>query len=181
MNKRYWSLVALVSIFLLPFLVAWYLYLGGWRPEIQSRGVLYAETRPMPPSLRLLDDKGQELSFGSTRQWTLLQGLDSPCLDECRAEIQVANSVYTRLHKDALRVRHALWGYEGDPPLRPEYGILPISSSDDEALADWLGNPALPDAGTWIISPQGHVVLCYARPLSPADIFSDIKKLISRH
>ena len=179
MKTPLWNLLVIVAVFAIPFPVAWYLFFSEYSPEVDVGGALYSPAKAVPGSLRFAEISGEAFSFTGSGQWVLLQLLDSPCQADCQQEIQLVNSVHTRLHKNALLVRHATLGYDGQPPLLPEYGIAAIEPSDEELMRDWLSNPNQADARVWIIDPRGYTALSYARPLLAKSILSDLKVLLS--
>lgn len=170
-------LVAVFAIFLGAFFVAGALRYAGWRPQhLKNRGELLqppGDLRTLAP--RLAD--GEAYAWNPVaRTWRIVVAPPRDCADACVRLSRELDTVWQLFGRNADHV-HVLW--IGTPPT----GIVRNASTrvlrDDATLRDRL--PRLRDPrGTpvYVVDPNGFVILRYAPGFDPADLRTDVARLL---
>jgi len=176
-------LVGLFALFFVPIAVAMLLNAGGMRP---APGRAKGELLDPRPDLRATTlqqvDGGQYRWNPEARLWRIVALAPARCGDACAASGRGIDTVWQLFNKDADRV-DVLWLCSGpscDVPATAS-GISTLHVLRDNATlravqpqtnATDQGVPVL------VVDPYGFVVLRYAAGFDPADLRSDLNKLL---
>jgi cytochrome oxidase Cu insertion factor (SCO1/SenC/PrrC family) len=184
-------LLLLTALFLLPVLVAYGLYYGGWRPtSTANHGELLQPARPVQDvTLTLLT--GASIRFSHWHgKWTLLTFSTAECLNPCERNLHNIRQIIAAQGNEAHRVRGALVVTDGKAPDWLRYAV-----KDSPGLQVVIGPPAavnslaqqfvLP-AGSpldnlnrvYLVDPFGNFMMSYPADADPAGINKDIKRLL---
>jgi hypothetical protein len=170
-------LLALALLFFGSFVVAGLLRLSGWRPEqLKNRGELlhpYADLRAMQPRLA---GGGAYAWDPRARLWRIAVAPPDACGQPCIALSKDLDTVWRLFGRNADQV-HLLW--IGEPPTGAVRNEATRVLRDDPALRAAL--PRLRDpAGVpvYVIDPNGFVILRYAPGFDPADLRTDLARLL---
>lgn len=174
-NKRTLTIVAIA--FLGTFFLAGILRFSGWRPEgLKAKGELLQPA----VDVHLIQPK---LADGTVypwnpveRKWRILVLPSKNCADKCSQLAKDLDTLWRILGKDSLRVDMLWWAAvpEGAPTTSPARALQP-----DPALLAKL--PQANDATgpvTYILDPNGFVVLRYKPGTDPGDIRTDLSRLL---
>lgn len=170
-------LIALVVLFVGSFLVAGALRFSGWRPEgLKNKGELlqpYGDLRGVVPRLA----QGGEYAWDpQARLWRIAVAPPAGCGAPCVALSRELDTVWQLFGRNADHV-HLLW--IGEPPAGAVRNASTRVLQDDPALRARL--PRLQDAAgvpVYVIDPNGFVILRYAPGFDPADLRTDVARLL---
>lgn len=174
-NKRTLTIVAVA--FLGTFLLAGILRFSGWRPEgLKARGELLqpaVDVHAVKP--RLAD--GSVYPWNPVeRKWRILVVPSADCSSQCAQLANQLDTLWQILGKDAPRVDLLWWGAvpEGAPAASHPRAL----QADPTLLAKLprANDPAGPV--TYILDPNGFVVLRYKPGTDPGDIRTDLSRLL---
>lgn len=153
------KVLALVSLFALPLLVAWAMV--TWRVGIPEQRTAHGDLAPDIPALAAWPLEG-ELVPAVAGDWVLAF--------DCGARCESLADQWWRLHRalgrEAPRVSRLRLGGEAQ--------ALP-----GETVAHWAERPAwhAPDQ-LWVLDPRGLPVLAYGAEVSPRDVLDDVNRLL---
>ena len=179
-NRNRWMLIALFVLFFGAMAIAGLLRFSGWRPEgLKNKGEL------MEPVVDLRDVV-PELADGQPYRWkdaprtwrivAMARDCESTQAAACERLLTDLDKVWQLAGKDADRV-HVLW--VGALPVKgPRPATLRVLRPTD-ALRDGL--PRADDARgmpVYLLEPIGFVVLRYAPGFDPADLRTDLSRLL---
>lgn len=174
-NRR--MLIAIAVLFLGSFLVAGLLRFSGWRPQgLRNKGELlqpYGDLRAVTP--RLADGGSYEWN-PAARLWRIAVAPPDGCGQPCVELAGELDMVWRLFGRNADQV-HLLW--IGEPPAQATGNASTRVLRDDPALR--AGLPRVDDpAGVpvYVIDPNGFVILRYAPGFDPADLRSDVARLL---
>lgn len=174
-------LLALVGIFVGSFVLAGALRFSGWRPEgMRNRGELLhppADLRTVPV---LLDDGSAYAWNPLQRQWRILVAAPAGCGQPCSTLGSQLDTVWQLFGKDADQV-DVLWigavpdSARGIATLKPVQATASLQSALPAASAA-TGAAGLPRV--YVVDPNGFVILRYAAGFDPADLRTDVARLL---
>ncbi|MDQ3229547.1 MAG: hypothetical protein M3Q13_07405 [Pseudomonadota bacterium] len=170
-------LIALIVIFLGSFIVAGALRFSGWRPDaMKNKGELLQPPGDLRNARPVLAD-GSEYSWKpAERIWRIALAPPENCTSECVELARQLDLVWRLFGRQADRV-HVLWigaPITGAIPL-PTQRLLRSSPSLRAGL------PRVDDAKgvpVYVIDPNGFVILRYAPGFDPADLRTDMARLL---
>lgn len=168
------ALLGLVSLFLLPLVIAWLMYVGviDFRPaKTVNRGELV-----QPPVEVLWPEPIVKLDIETG--WVLLHALPENCGELCSRDIEGLARIRRALGRDAERVRTV---HLSPVPVDPDG----ISEIEPGAFRLWDGSGKLPAQlqdisgnGIYLIDPLGKIMLYYRPGSDPNDIKHDLERLL---
>lgn len=184
-NRR--MLLAIFVIFLGSFAVAGLLRFSGWRPAgLKNKGELLqppADLRASTP--RQLD--GSEYAWNpAARTWRIALAPPADCGSECGKALGDVGKVRQLLGREAVRV-DVLWLCPDErctlPAGAPRPTHLRVVRADPVLRASlpradevrYAGGRGVP---VYVIDPNGFVVLRYAAGSDPADLRTDLARLL---
>jgi hypothetical protein len=168
------SMVLIALLFIIPLLLAAWLYASGWRPGgTVNRGQLIIP--PVDVSMIELTplNGGPVRRFGG--QWTLVHTADAPCAADCLGRLYDTRQVRIAIGRDIDRVqRFVLLNSpadslpEADREQHPDLIMLRAPSGDEF--------PA--DGSVFLVDPLGNLMMRYAPDQPAEDILKDLKRLL---
>ena len=176
-NRNRGMLIAIIVIFLGSFIVAGALRFSGWRPEaLKNKGELLQPPGDLRRVKPLLTD-GSEYQWNPVeRTWRIALAPPTNCTTQCVELARQINLVWQLFGREADRV-HVLW--IGTPPA----GATKLQTlrllQQSPALRSAL--PRVDDAKgvpVYVIDPNGFVILRYAPGFDPADLRTDMARLL---
>lgn len=184
-KAKQFQVVAIAALFLVPMMVAWFLYLGraGSHAGLDAHGVL------VEPPVRLGDiglpaggDAGSEARLSG--RWTFLYLQQGKCAAACEDALIRMRQVRLALGKDASRVQRVFLPVNPDPgpdgarltQAFPGMAILPAGAPGRSELIARIGSR---QAGEILLAdPLGNLILSYPPVLDPDGLFRDAKHLL---
>lgn len=184
-NRR--MLVAIFVIFLGSFAVAGVLRFSGWRPAgLKNKGELLRPPADLRASTPRLVDGGEYAWDPAARVWRIALAPPADCGPECGTALRDANKVRQLLGREAVRV-DLLWLCPDErcplPAGVPRPTHLRVLRADASLRAKLPGVQQVRHAGgrgvpVYVIDPNGFVVLRYAAGSDPADLRTDLARLL---
>lgn len=181
-RKNRGMLLLLVAVFFGGMLLAGLLRFSGWRPEgMKNRGELldpYGDLREYTPTLA---DGSPYRWRADERTWRMVvvpQDCDGARAQACLALLQSLDKVWRLMGRDADRV-HLLWA--GAVPqgaaLPREVRVIRADHALRAGLPRWevdrgAGEPV------WLVDPNGFVFMRYAPGFDPADLRTDLSRML---
>jgi len=182
------AILLVMTMFLLPFAVAFGLYWFEWRPTtLGNHGELIQPPRALPETgLRHAD--GRPLPTAELRgKWVLVLAGQGPCAADCRKNLQQMRQVQVALNKEMGRLSR-VWisashaGQAADPALaelRTSYPDLVIAAPDDGSAGEaWRTALDGTSYRFYVIDPLGNVMMRYTEKADPQGMRKDLERLL---
>ncbi len=177
------QIIAVAALFLVPVLIAWFLYSGsaGTRFGQDAHGLLVdppVELGEM--TLPAGGDAGPEAQL--TGRWSFLYLQQGTCEQACEEALIRMRQVRLALGKDADRVQRVFLPLEDDAGRDrltgafPGMAFVPQDSPGRAALQQRIG-PRQPGE-ILLVDPLGNLILSYPPGLDPDGLFRDAKHLL---
>lgn len=171
------ALVALILVFVLPFVIAGVLNLVDWRPQhISHHGVLLTPPQKLT-EIALYRADGTPYTFApQQRRWQIAVVPTTDCGQTCVDLIAALDRVWRLQGRRADRLQ-VLWFGEIPSQAVPFRNL--IAMRPDPAFLAHL--PDLPIRGApaiYLIDSFGFLVMRYAPGVDAADLYADVKKLL---
>jgi hypothetical protein len=170
-------LIVIAVLFLGSFLVAGLLRFSGWRPaQMKNKGELlqpYGDLRTVTP---VLENGSAYVWNPGARTWRIAVAPPRDCGARCVTLAEQLDLVWQLFGRNADHVE-LLW--VGAPPAEAKRNSATRVFRADPALRSRL--PRVDDpAGVpvYVIDPNGFVVLRYAPGFDPADLRTDVARLL---
>ena len=185
------TLILLMLAALAPVVLAYSLYLSGWRPDGKNlqHGELMNPARALPDvTLRAVDGTAQPLS-SLRRHWLLLSVGSLPCTETCLAGLDTLKRLRLAQGKEMRRVEIVFIALNGTreeraafasthPGLQVFGGERGVVESLIRALDEPAGNDATASHRIYLIDPIGNLVLRYGPDADPRGIHKDLARLL---
>jgi hypothetical protein len=186
-------LAALAALFLLPLLLAFYMYYAtDWRPAKRvNHGTLIAPVRPLPvvhlPRVRLSEtDPGptEPETAGQMRsRWSIVYIGAGNCDEPCRQALYVMRQTRLSLNNDMSRVDRVFLttGYccAREFLAHEHSGLVVLDASGTDGMRLLSTFPA---AGRpyslFIVDPLGNLMMSYDARQNPKGLLEDLRKLL---
>ena len=184
------KLVIVLLIFILPAMLASFMFFTGWRPlNTVNHGELIVPAKPVEDrEMQLLDDKAVKLSsfFG---KWTMVYFDSSACDDECNKQLYFMRQTHRSHGKDFARIqrifvltdtasiaslKHKLEDYPDMLVLKADQAIISKLRKDfdiDEQSEEQKRN-------IYFVDPLGNLMMRYRPGVKPADMRKDLERLL---
>lgn len=182
-NSRQFQVIAIAALFLVPVIVAWFLYSGraGLDSGPDAHGVLAdppveLEDIELPPG----GDAGVEARL--TGRWTFLYLGQGECGTACEEALIRMRQVRLALGKDASRVQRVFLPVVRDPDYDqaaqafPGMVVLPAGTPGRSELIERIGTRQ--PGEVLLVDPLGNLILSYPPGLDPDGLFRDAKHLL---
>jgi hypothetical protein len=188
------TIAVLAALFLLPLVIAFVMYYGGWSPADQSiHGELFDPARPLPRiDLPVIEGARDNKAF--TDHWSLVYIGDGQCGDECRVALHVMRQSRLLLNQDMDRLQRIFLVTGGccdRELLRHEHaGLVLLDASSAEAAALLraftlpesrnvsIADDARPEHLLFVVDPLGNLVLRFDTRRDPKGLLADLRKLL---
>lgn len=176
--RNRWMLVGLFAVFLLPVVVAYLGYFGGWFSGIgtANRGELWTPVQALSAFQLQRDNVVVDDKTNDQKWYLVLVRAEDQCNEICALQLYTQNSVWVSLNKHQDRVRLALvtpGQFKLEPSVERWQGLF------DGALIH--GNDTtrtLDDQYFYLVDPMANIVLRYRAPSTKEEAqqrFKDIK------
>lgn len=186
------QLLLVALLFLLPVVLASYLYVSGWRPEGKSlqSGEMLQPARPLADAM-LMDAQGKPVQFSALRgKWALVYFGRLPCAAACQNNLYKMQQVRLAQGRDAWRVQRVFISLDraddaGINTLTGQYPGLTVFRGEPAAIHA-LARDFQTRQGTaldnlehiYIVDPHGNLVLSYARDGDANGMRKDLARLL---
>ncbi len=195
------TLLIIFAFFLLPLLLAWFMYTGVIEFEVESTrnyGSLVEPQVPVSWTGLVLenrsdnqggDEQGSSVAAALDRHWVILHPIQPSCDHDCISRVTLLRQVHRASGRNQERVRVALvaqgWmSGETRANLSALYPRFTLISDPDgllsKALAsadDAAGNGG--NRATYLIDPLGNLMMLYSAESDPNDLNKDLKLLLT--
>lgn len=179
------TVAALAAVFVLPLVVAfWMYYGGGWRPAGSSNyGELVSPPRPLPATMLLAQGGGGEATVPLPTRWQLIYVADGDCGPSCRDALYVMRQARLALNAEMTRVDRLLLARGGccdrDFLQREHAGLVALDASSP-AGARLLAHfpPEAREHMLYIVDPRGNLMMRFDARQNPKGLLADLKKLL---
>ena len=179
-NRNRWALLAIAGLFFGAMALAGFLRFSGWRPAgLKNNGELLQPPADLRKVAPVLADGTTYAWNPATRTWRIAavaRDCDGARADACATLLRQLDTVWQLMGKDADRV-HVLW-----------VGALPTGGPRPATLRAIVPTDALRDGfpraqdpkgmPVYLLDPNGFVVLRYAPGFDPADLRTDLSRLL---
>ncbi len=195
------TLLIIIAFFLLPLLLAWFMYTGviEFKPE-STRNFGTLVEPPIPVSWTGLtlenrsrnqggDEEGYSVAATLKGHWVILFPIQPPCETNCISHVTLLRQVHRAAGRNQSRVRIALvvQGWMSGETLANLSTVYPqftlISDPDgllDKTLAsadDAVDNRD--DSTTYLVDPLGNLMMLYSTESDPNELSKDLKLLLT--
>jgi len=195
------TLLIICAFFLLPLLLAWFMYTGVIEFEAESTrnyGILVEPQIPVSWTGLTLenrtknqggDEQGFTVAAALDRHWVILYPIQPSCDDDCISRVTLLRQVHRASGRNQDRVRIAVvaQGWMSDDTRTNLSAVYPqftlISDPDGlltKALAsadDAAGNGG--EATTYLVDPLGNLMMLYSAESDPNGLNKDLKLLLT--
>ena len=177
--------LALISIFILPFIAAWVaLYVFDYRPDSKNYGDLVQPVRPLEfPPMTARDDRELDAEFWS--KWTFVILDKGECAKLCRDNLYYLRQLRVALGRDVNRVQNLLIMQQtvGSDlsAFLGEYPDLTVIEQANRPLMEMFRLPDFEPGETsmlYLIDPAGNLMMTYPAVNDPSSILSDMRRLL---
>jgi len=185
------SLVIIAAIFLLPLLLAWFMYTGtiDYKPAAtRNFGQLVEPPVPLNwQDARMLagnDAPGSKAEEAFSNHWVVLYAVPDPCLDGCLQAVSALRQIHRAAGRQQARIRIALLiGDDGsgnlESTLRDTYSKFHLIRDPDGKLASALQRASVEPGDVYLIDPLGNIMMTYKEGADPNNLKQDLKRLLS--
>jgi hypothetical protein len=172
------ALVLIASLFAAPFLAAWLLNAGGWRPSgARNYGELVTPPLELAAARITLAD-GSTLAWRQpSRTWTLFALAGPGCAAACRERIDELRRVRLTLNQNAYRTRVVVVGTSLEASTLEAMQPVQVATDADGALTRLLPGDA-DQLAVAFADPDGRLVLRYAPGYDGSKLRKDLERLI---
>ncbi len=187
-RRRLGTLWALIAVFALPPVAAWFFYLNPeYLPTARSnRGELIHPPVDLPTGASLRSPDG--LPFPAdvlSGRWTLVVLSQSPCIDSCEGKLRDIRQVRLALGESSLSIERLLLSTGRGGPVGTELPedlagtrVALLEESAGRALDGELGAPDGDEPRIYILDPMGRLMMRYAPDAPAEDILKDMGRLL---
>jgi len=185
------SLVIIAALFLLPLLLAWFMYSGviEYKPSsTRNFGQLVAPPLPIAWDDTVLMPAAVEPESGAAQafsdHWVILYTVPDPCLETCFQEVTSLRQIHLASGRHQARIRIALLiqeptSNELEISLRNAYPKFHLINDPSGELNATLEQAAGGDRSTYLIDPLGNIMMFYAAGADPNHLKQDLKRLLT--
>lgn len=177
-TKNRLVLIAVLTVFAVPMIVAFLLNRSGWRPDTtRNYGTLVEPVRDVSKIPITLSD-GTSLVWSDPQwHWTLLAFPSGDCKTNCQSALGAVMRMRITLNRNAERLRVVYLGTMPSPEAAQQ--LAPLQFGDDKtgALADLrpTGSDTLALA---LVDPNGHLMLRNDAGFDVARVRGDLMKVV---
>lgn len=188
-NKSYMALWAMIFLFGLPYLAAYYFYFNRDSLDLNTTnyGTIVNPGRPVPDTTLVKLD-GSTMQMAESRgKWLLISIGSSQCAQACQENLYKLRQVKKAIGQEHKRInkyffltddksldsfRDLLVDYKGMQVILPSgdqyMEFLSIFSVDGQSIED----------GIYIIDPLGNYMMKYSKDEEPMKILKDMERLL---
>ena len=192
MKKKHIQMGLLILVFLVPPLLSYLLFFGGYRPEGSvNHGELVAPARPVVSDTGMRTVDGQEFRFsGPQRLWTLFYLGSNRCDATCSEGLYKIHQVRLTQGREMGRVRSiavvpADNSQDVIEMVQSEYPGVVVVLATDETHAGLTEQFQKGDSATlqgsgriYLVDPIGNIMMSYPPEADPTGMKKDLKRLL---
>lgn len=184
-------LITIAAMFLLPLLLAWFMYTGtiDYKPA-STRNYGQLVEPPLPLSwenvylVSLSRDENQPASIELEKHWVVLQPVPAACDESCVQQITQLRQIHRAAGRNQSRIRIALLmqdsasaaDFNRMQQIYPEYKLI---TNPAGTLQDVMLQASENLAATYLIDPLGNIMMVYATGADPNHLKKDLKRLLT--
>jgi len=184
-------LITIAAMFLLPLLLAWFMYTGtiDYKPA-STRNYGQLVEPPLPLSwenvylVSLSRDENQPASIELEKHWVVLQPVPAACDESCVQQITQLRQIHRAAGRNQSRIRIALLmqdsasaaDFNQMQQIYPEYKLI---TNPAGTLQDVMLQASENLAATYLIDPLGNIMMVYATGADPNHLKKDLKRLLT--
>jgi cytochrome oxidase Cu insertion factor (SCO1/SenC/PrrC family) len=185
------SLVIIAAMFLLPLLLAWFMYSGTieYKPPItRNFGQLVKPPIPLDWQEAILlpgdDEPGQDAAEAFSDHWVILYPVPDPCLDTCLQAALALRQIHRAAGRQQARIRIALLirdkgSTDVEFTLRDTYSRFQLIRDPDGKLTSTLQRATVEPGAVYLIDPLGNIMMTYKEGADPNELKQDLKRLLT--
>ena len=183
------SLVIIAAMFLLPLLLAWFMYNGTieYQPSsTRNFGQLVEPPRPLSWKNTVLIPGAGESESGPAQvfsdHWVILYSVPDPCLETCLQEVSALRQIHRASGRHQARIRIALLmpnSPDMESSLRDIYSEFHLISDPSSRLDTTLEQAGGGERSAYLIDPLGNIMMFYAAGTDPNHLKQDLKRLLT--
>ena len=185
------SLVIIAAMFLLPLLLAWFMYSGTieYQPSFtRNFGQLVKPPLPMSWENTVMIPGAGESESGPAQvfsdHWVVLYAVPNPCLETCLQEVSALRQIHRASGRHQTRIRIALLMPRPNTPdvesslldLYSEFHLISDPSSRLDATLEQAGGG---ERSAYLIDPLGNIMMFYSAGTDPNHLKQDLKRLLT--
>jgi len=184
-------LVIIAAMFLLPLLLAWFMYSGAieYKPSsTRNFGQLVDPPLPMAwQDVELIGGAGEAAPDPVQtfhEHWVILYDIPDSCAEACLQEVSALRQIHLAAGRHQPRIRIALLirdpgSMEVQDSLRNVYSRFHLISDPSGKLAAALDQITAENGGAYLIDPLGNIMMSYKAGADPNHLKQDIKRLLT--
>jgi len=185
------SLVIIAAMFLLPLLLAWFMYTGtiAYKPaETRNFGQLVEPPLPLDwgdASLIPGDGpSGAAATEAFNRHWVILYRVEDYCPESCLREVSALRQIHRAAGRNQDRIRIALLlqndaGHEVGSNLLGTYSKYQLVGDPSGKIGTVLERAASEPGAVYLIDPLGNIMMTYKGGADPNHLKQDLKRLLT--
>jgi cytochrome oxidase Cu insertion factor (SCO1/SenC/PrrC family) len=185
------ALVLIAAMFLLPLMLAWFMYSGtiSYQPSA-TRNLGRLVDPPLPLDWRDAVRVGTpgagavDTFRGPGEHWSVLFPVPEDCGEPCQAEAAALRQVHRALgrHQERVRIVLLLPG-NADPAtvsgLRDTYSEFQLVNDPSGRLGAVLQQTDRASGTVYLVDPLGNIMMSYKAGSDPNNLKQDLKKLLT--
>lgn len=185
------ALLIIAAVFLLPLMLAWFMYNGTieFKPAAtRNFGQLIEPPLPINwKDVALLPNTGNRTTdafaeFG--KHWTILFPVPDGCPESCLQQAVAFRQIHRALGRQQDRVRIALLLQNGEmasveTSLRDSYSGFHLVRDPAESLESALQQASRGPGTVYLIDPLGNIMMAYEGGADPNNLKQDLKRLLT--
>jgi len=184
-------LIVIAAIFVLPLLVAWFMYSGTieYKPSAtKNLGVLVQPPVPLDweEAIVLAGNSDIPPAAGKVfnEHWVILYPVPDNCDKDCFREVTDLRQIHRASGRQQSRILIALLIRESANPqtvamLREVYPVFHLISDLSGSVATALAQAAGDNMAIYLIDPLGNIMMAYPSGSDPNDLKQDLKRLLT--
>ena len=183
-------ILAIVGVFLLPFLIAglWYANIHDWGYESMAHGRLLTPPVTLrPPPLPLVLGHGRLSPSYFYGRWTLMYVGRPDCLPDCREALYATRQIRLAMGVDITRVQR-IYLVMGRPTKTgflevedPDLTVVDAATHAGRRFVGRLLQAAHARLGgeIYIVDPEGRLMMTYPAGADPMVLLRDMRRLLT--
>jgi cytochrome oxidase Cu insertion factor (SCO1/SenC/PrrC family) len=185
------SLLIIAAMFLLPLLLAWFMYNGtiDYKPAAtRNFGQLVEPPVPLNWQDAIMlpgsDAPGLNAAEAFSDKWVILYPVPDPCLDTCLQAVSALRQIHRAAGRQQARIRIALLIRDNgslsiESTLRDTYARFQLIRDPDGKVASTLQRATVEPGAVYLIDPLGNIMMTYKEGADPNKLKQDLKRLLS--
>ena len=185
------SLLIIIALFLLPLLLAWFMYSGAieYQPSsTRNFGQLVEPPLPMAWQDTVLMPGLVESATGADQvfsdHWVILYVVPDPCLEPCFTDVSALRQIHraSGRHQDRIRIALLMQELNSDEletALRDTYPKFHLINDPSGKLGARLEQAAGGKGSAYLIDPLGNIMMFYASGADPNHLKKDLNRLLT--